>query len=223
MAVYLGSELRFPAVDTADEWGFLAVGGDLSTERLLLAYRSGIFPWGGDPVRWYSPDPRCVMRLPGSAQWLPRRLLRTVRSAKFEIRWNTAFDRVIRACARPAPGREETWLTPPMIEAYDRLHDEGVAHSVETWQDDELVGGLYGIGMGGMFSGESMFHRARDASKVAYAHLLERLERRGYLLLDCQVPSVHLIRLGATIVSRAEYLAWLREALERPCTFDTDY
>lgn len=219
MPVLIDKQLDFPPVERADRWGFLAVGGDLSPRRLLLAYRSGIFPWGGEPVRWYSPDPRCIIELADAEQYLSRRLLRTVRHKRFEIRINTAFEQVIRACAAPAPGREATWLTPRMIAGYIRLHELGHAHSVESWRDGRLVGGLYGIACGGYFSGESMFLRESDASKVAYVALLRRLSARGYVLLDCQVPSYHLFSLGATLISRVTYLTRLRAALKLNCAF----
>jgi leucyl/phenylalanyl-tRNA--protein transferase len=219
MPVFLSDNSGFPPVELADPWGCLAFGGNLSMDQLLRAYTNGIFPWGGEPVGWYSPDPRCVVDPILAQQVLPRRLWRTFRSGRFEIRLNTAFADVIRGCAEPAPGRESTWLTPRMIAAYERLHEEGIAHSVETWRDDRLVGGLYGVALGAYFSGESMFNRERDASKVAYVALLRRLEEREFELLDCQVPSRHLFSLGAGIMSRRHFLQLLHHAIDQPREF----
>jgi leucyl/phenylalanyl-tRNA--protein transferase len=203
---------RLPFFDPelADEHGLVAVGGDLRPEFLLLAYRRGIFPWyaEGDPVCWWSPDPRAVFEL--DRFHVPRRLARTLRQGRFAVTVNRAFAAVIRGCAdRP----EGTWITADMIAAYERLHRLGHAHSVEAWAGVELAGGVYGVALGGLFAGESMFSRLRDGSKVALAHLVERLRQHGFRLFDIQMRTEHTARLGAVEIARAEYLARLREAL----------
>jgi leucyl/phenylalanyl-tRNA---protein transferase len=199
----------------ADEQGLVAVGGDLRPKTLLRAYRSGIFPWynEGDPILWWSPEPRAVFEF--NRFYISRRLARTIRAGKFRLTINQAFDDVMRGCGE----REHTWITADMLDAYARLHRLGHAHSIEAWQGDELVGGVYGVAVGGLFSGESMFHRARDASKVALAYLLEYLRVRGFVLFDTQVLTEHTARLGAIEIPRAEYLNRLRNALEVPVTF----
>jgi leucyl/phenylalanyl-tRNA--protein transferase len=201
----------------ADEYGLVAVGGDLSSERLLEAYRRGIFPWYDEqtPILWWSPEPRAVFELDGLR--VSRRLRRTLRSGRFSVTVNRDFAAVIRACAvRPGQG---TWITADMIAAYERLHHLGHAHSVEAWQGDVLAGGVYGVAVGGLFAGESMFTRVRDGSKVALVALAERLRRRGFALFDIQFVTDHTKRLGAVEIPREEYLARLREAIERPVTF----
>lgn len=203
--------------ELADAEGLVAVGGDLSPARLLLAYRRGVFPWYGEylPVMWWSPDPRAVFELDGLR--LTRRLRRTLRSGRFAVTVNRDFAGVIRGCAdRPGEG---TWITPEMIEAYEALHRLGHAHSVEVWHQGELAGGLYGVAVGGLFAGESMFHRVRDASKVALAFAVERLRRRAFRLFDIQFLTEHTARLGAVEIPRREYLARLREAVRSPVTF----
>ena len=201
--------------EQADEHGLVAVGGDLRPATLLHAYRNGIFPWfnDGDPVLWWSPDPRALFEF--DHFYISRRLLRTIRAGKFRLTINQAFGDVMRGCA----DREETWVTADMIEAYLHLHKLGHAHSIEVWLDKELVGGVYGVAIGGFFSGESMFHRVRDASKVALSYLLEYLKIRGFVLFDTQVVTEHTASLGAVEVPREEYLARLKDALERPVTF----
>lgn len=196
--------------DRANEYGLVAVGGDLRPAYLLHAYRKGVFPWfdDGDPVLWWSPDPRGIFDL--DAFHISRRLLRTLRTDKFHVTINCAFAEVIRGCA----DREEgTWITPDMVAAYEKLHTLGHAHSVEAWQGEELAGGVYGVAVGGLFAAESMFTRLRDGSKVALAHLVEHLRRRGFTLLDIQMLTEHTATLGATEISRAEYLGRLEEAL----------
>ncbi len=203
--------------ELADEYGLVAVGGDLSPARLLEAYRRGIFPWYDEqsPIMWWSPDPRAVFDLPRFH--VPRRLARTVRSGRFRVTVNRDFGAVIRACAvRPGEG---TWITPDMIEAYERLHRLGHAHSVEAWCGDVLGGGIYGVAIGGLFAGESMFTRARDGSKVALAALVDRLRERGYVLFDTQFVTDHTRRFGAVEIPRAEYLRRLRAALRENVTF----
>lgn len=207
----------FPEPRLAEPDGLLAVGGDLSPERLLRAYASGIFPWfsEGDPILWWSPDPRLVLE-PG---WLhvPRSLSRAARRERYEVRADTAFAAVIRRCAGSArPGQEGTWITCEMIEAYERLHELGVAHSFEAWEGGRLVGGLYGVSLGGAFFGESMFADRPDASKLAFVRAVRWLAGRGIELIDCQVRTEHLLRFGAREISRTEFLARLERALERP-------
>lgn len=216
MPVYtLARELAFPPPEEAEPSGLLAVGGDLEPERLLLAYAHGIFPWYAEPLPiWFSPDPRVV--LVPSELHVPRRLRRTLRRAPFELRLDTAFGRVIRACAE-TPRRHEagTWITPPMREAYERLHELGFAHSAEAWRGDELAGGVYGVSLGGCFFGESMFTRRPDASKIALVALVRQLEAWRFDLLDCQVESEHVERLGAVPWPRDRFLQVLSRSLER--------
>lgn len=212
------NRLRFPPVEYATTEGLLAVGGDLSSERLLEAYRHGIFPWysAGQPILWWSPDPRAVL-YPERLK-IRRSLKQTIRRGHFCVRFDTAFRDVMLACAAPRdqyPGGG-TWITDEMIEAYCHLHELGFAHSVETWHDERLVGGLYGVALGGVFFGESMFSRATDASKVALVALAERLRTWGFALIDCQVPSAHLASLGAEEILRARFLAELAQGLTRP-------
>jgi leucyl/phenylalanyl-tRNA--protein transferase len=202
----------------ADPEGLVAVGGDLSPRRLLRAYRRGVFPWyhEGGPILWWSPDPRAVIELDGLH--VSRRLRRTIRSGRFQVTVNRAFAAVVRGCAdRPGEG---TWITPAMARAYAELHRLGHAHSVEAWRGGELAGGLYGVAVGGLFAGESMFSRASDASKVALAFTVGRLRERGFRLFDIQVPTEHTARLGAVTIPRREYLARLRAALRCPARFD---
>ena len=217
MPVYrLDKRLIFPPPDLAED-GLLAVGGDLSVERLLLAYATGVFPWydEGQPILWHSPDPRLV--LPAEELHVPRRLERTLRSGRFRVTFDAAFDGVIDACARsPRLGGGGTWITREMRAAYKALHREGFAHSAEAWLGDNLAGGLYGVSLGGAFFGESMFTRAPDASKVAFVSLVRALAARGIGLIDCQVTTEHLQRLGAREWPRPRFLATLAEAMNRP-------
>jgi leucyl/phenylalanyl-tRNA---protein transferase len=212
----LDHRLWFPPVDLAED-GLLAVGGDLRPERLLLAYANGIFPWYeiGLPILWHSPDPRMVLDV--NALHVPRSLRRAMRRRPYELRLDTAFRKVMLACAEvPRPGQHGTWITDEMVEAYVRLHDLGLAHSVEAWHGDELVGGAYGVALGAMFFGESMFARADDASKIGFAVLVEQLRRWGLTHVDCQVFTEHLARFGAEEWPRRRYLEVLAAALERP-------
>ena len=207
---------QFLDPELADEHGLVAIGGDLKPKNLLKAYRSGVFPWfgEGDPVLWWSPDPRAIFEL--DSLHISRRLARTLRSGRFTLTINRDFGGVIRGCA----DREEgTWLTGDMIAAYETLHRLGHAHSMETWQDDSLAGGIYGVALGGFFAGESMFHRVRDASKVALAYLIDHLRQRGFQLFDIQMVTDHTTRLGAVEIPRAEYLERLRRALACPAKF----
>jgi leucyl/phenylalanyl-tRNA--protein transferase len=198
----------FPPVDQAlsDPNGLLAVGGRLTPRCLLRAYRGGIFPWysEGQPLLWWSPDPRMVL-YPEELR-ITRSLRKTLGHNSFLITFDQAFDRVITACASQRRDDDGTWITADMIAAYCRLHEMGYAHSVEAWCGEELVGGLYGIAIGQVFFGESMFHRFRDASKVALVHLVRRLIAAGFRLIDCQVASAHLVSLGATEISRQRFI-----------------
>lgn len=207
----------FPNPELAEPDGLLAAGGDLSVDRLLAAYAAGVFPWysAGLPILWWSPDPRLVL-FPGELH-VSRSLARTLRSGRFQVRADTAFEQVIRRCAgQRRPGQEGTWITPEMIEAYLRLHRRGVAHSFEAWDGEGLAGGLYGVSLGAAFFGESMFADRSDASKVAFARSVEWLAARGFELVDCQVRTAHLERFGARQIPRREFLARLARALERP-------
>lgn len=205
----------FPPISSAlsEPDGLLAAGGDLSPDRLLLAYRQGIFPWSDDnePLLWWSPDPRCVF-LPGDLT-VTRRLRREVRQSTAEIRINTAFADVIRACAGPRRSEQGTWITAEMDAAYRQLHTMGWAHSIEVWQDDELCGGLYGLAIGKAFFGESMFSACPNMSKLAMLFLAHRMSAGDIAVLDCQVVSAHLLSLGARTQPRAEF----RELLDRVC------
>lgn len=198
----------------AEPNGLLAAGGDLKPERLLAAYRRGIFPWyeEGQPILWWSPDPRAVLRPDGVK--VSRSLRRSLIKGGFELRIDSAFAKVVAACAEPRRYTNATWITRDMAAAYARLHQLGWAHSFETWLDGELVGGLYGVAIGRVFFGESMFARATDASKVALARLAEHLRARSFELIDCQVASAHVASLGATSIARAEFLALLDEYCE---------
>lgn len=211
--------LHFPAPGLADPQGLLAVGGDLRVERLLLAYSLGIFPWygEGEPILWWSPDPRCVV-FPDQIH-LSRRLRRTLGQQRFQVTCNRAFARVVADCAgvRVAAG-EPTWLTGEMQAAYLELHRRGYAHSVEAWEDDQLAGGLYGLAMGRVFFGESMFYRVRDASKVVLVTLMDYLHRQGFALFDCQVTNAHLLRMGARNIPRTTFLGLLDDHLEKSGT-----
>jgi leucyl/phenylalanyl-tRNA--protein transferase len=203
----------FPPVEQAltEPNGLLAAGGDLTPQRLLAAYKRGIFPWyqDGQPILWWSPDPRAVLK--PEALKVSRSLRRSMRNRGFEFRIDTAFDAVVAGCAAPRRYGAGTWITADMAEAYARMHRLGWAHSFETWIESRLVGGLYGVAIGRAFFGESMFSRATDASKVALVHGVEYLRARGTRLIDCQVASAHTRSLGAVDMPRAEFLATIRE------------
>lgn len=203
----------FPPLERAldEPSGLLAAGGDLSTARLLAAYRRGIFPWysPGQPVLWWSPDPRAVL-FPEEFQ-CSRSLAKTMRNGGFESAIDRDFRGVIEACAAPRPQSVGTWITPEMMAAYVELHRRGYAHSIETYRGDRLVGGLYGVRLGGVFFGESMFSRERDASKVALARLVETCAAEGIAVIDCQMASAHLESLGSRRIPRARFQALLRE------------
>jgi len=203
--------------ERADADGLVGVGGDLRPARLLEAYRRGIFPWFDDdsPILWWSPDPRAIFEMDGLH--ISRRLARTVRSGRFAVTFDRAFTEIVRGCAhRPGEG---SWITTDMIDAYTRLHELGHAHSAEVWHEGQLAGGLYGVTIGGLFAGESMFSRVRDASKVALVHCMERLHQRGFQLFDVQFLNEHTSSLGAIEIPRREYLARLRKAIARDVSF----
>jgi len=206
----LTDELIFPDPRWATTDGLLAVGGDLSAERLVLAYKLGIFPWYGEdePIMWWSPDPRCVL-IPENV-YVSRRLARVIKQGRYHLTCNRAFAQVVEACANVRVNKgEATWLIADMQAAYQKLFELGFAHSVEAWCDDELVGGLYGVALGKFFFGESMFHSQPNASKVILARLARHLEKQGYALLDCQVPNPHLLSMGACLIARTEFFECL--------------
>lgn len=213
----LPSAPAFPEPSEADPDGLLAVGGDLSEQRLVAAYAAGIFPWygEGEPILWWSPDPRLVL-YPRDLR-VSRSLRRRLRKGRHELRFDTAFERVVERCARvERKGQSGTWITPDMELAYVRLHRSGWAHSVETWSEGRLVGGLYGISLGAAFFGESMFADEPDASKLALVGLVQLAERWELSLIDCQVATAHLVRCGATLIPRERFLAELARCLEAP-------
>ena len=213
MIPWLAGRPQFPPVAQAlaEPAGLLAAGGELTPEWLLAAYRRGIFPWYTDdqPILWWSPDPRLVLK--PAAIRISRSLRRTLRRHRFDVRFDTAFDEVVAACAAPREPGGETWITPAIRTAYVQLHELGYAHSVETWVEGKLAGGLYGIALGRIFFGESMFSREDDASKVALAHLAARLQREGYAVIDCQMTTEHLLSMGAEEMPREAFCAGLAE------------
>ena len=220
MIPWLDGDSPFPPLESArkEPNGLLAVGGDLSPRRLLEAYRRGIFPWfsEGDPILWWSPDPRMVL-FPEELK-VSRSLAKALRNRRYEIRFDHDFEGVIRACSAPRDGQPGTWITPEMRGAYVKLHQLGYAHSVETWMDGELAGGLYGVAIGAAFFGESMFARVRDASKIALVHLARKLQAEGFGMIDCQMRTGHLASLGAREIPRTRFSRKLRELVdyERP-------
>lgn len=217
MIPWLGPHDPFPPVHNAlrQPNGLLAAGADLSPERLLQAYAQGIFPWynAGEPILWWSPTPRMVL-FPSEIR-ITRSLSKTLRHARFEVRCDTAFDRVLLKCAEPRPDQNGTWISPDIRAAYQRMHELGYAHSVESWLDGELVGGLYGMALGRVFYGESMFSRVSDASKVALAHLAKYLEISGFAVIDCQMTTAHLTSMGGREIPRAEFSRGLRVWTQR--------
>jgi leucyl/phenylalanyl-tRNA--protein transferase len=198
--------------------GLVAVGGAVTPGNLMRAYCAGVFPWSSDPaVTWWCPDPRAIFELDC---YRPARSLRKrIRRSGWVFSLDRDFEGVMRRCAEPTSSRPSTWITDDFVAAYSELHRRGAAHSVEVYEKDEMVGGLYGVTIGGFFGGESMFHRRTDASKAAVAHLVQHLRQRGFVLLDAQVPTPHLARLGAVEISRHEYLTRLRQALVLPVAF----
>ena len=216
MIPWLRKHSPFPPLSRAlaEPNGLLAAGGDLSAERLIEAYRQGIFPWYSDdqPLLWWSPDPRMVL-YPQELK-ISRSLGKRLRRRDYTVRVDSAFARVMRACAAPRDGQAGTWITDDMVAAYGELHRRGIAHSVETWIDGELAGGLYGVGLGRMFYGESMFARVTDASKIALAHLVRQLERWQFGLIDCQMQTAHLASLGAREIPRAAFIGKLKSLVD---------
>jgi leucyl/phenylalanyl-tRNA---protein transferase len=215
---FLSPSDPFPPLESALRApnGLLAAGGDLSPERLLAAYAEGIFPWFGedDPILWWSPDPRMVLYV--REVHISRTLKKTLKAKRFRVTLDTAFPRVVRACAEARRDHEGTWITAGMEDAYARLFELGHAHSVEAWQGDVLVGGLYGVAVGRMFFGESMFTRVSDASKVALVHLTRQLEQWNMPLIDCQMSTAHLASLGARDIGRTDFVAEVRYLVRQP-------
>jgi len=217
MNILRPDNLSFPDHLAANREGLLALGGDLSVPRLLLAYRSGIFPWTDDPLTWWSPDPRAIFEIETFRP--PRRLESKLRHHPFQLTVDRDFQAVVQACAEPAAGRESTWISARFVEAYTELHRQGYAHSVEVWEKGRLVGGIYGVSIQGFFAGESMFHRATDASKIALCFLMDHLRARQFELFDTQVLSPLTARLGAIEIRRRDYLVKLSAALRKPVQF----
>lgn len=208
----LSNALEFPHPKYADEDGFLAFGGDLSPQRLLLAYANGIFPWYNpeDPILWWSPDPRMLL-FPDNLK-VSKSMRKVLQRNYFDICYDTAFEEVIRACAAvPRTGQEGTWITEDILQAYIKMHELGFAHSVEAWQDGQLVGGLYGISLGKCFFGESMFAKVSNASKAAFISMVQKLTRLDFKLIDCQIYTKHLASLGASEIPREVFLEYLAE------------
>ena len=206
----LNEEIEFPSPLTANEEGIVAYGGDLNPERVLLAYRNGIFPWfeKDDYLLWWSPDPRMVL-FPKNLK-ISKSTKKFMRNTNFQITFNKSFTEVVNACAKVKRfGQNGTWITDGLKEAYKKLHEQGHAYSVEVWQNMELVGGLYGIDLGNIFCGESMFTIKNNASKIAFIHLVKELSKNKYKLIDCQVPSAHLKSLGAEEIPRSEFIKYL--------------
>jgi leucyl/phenylalanyl-tRNA--protein transferase len=210
----LDDNLWFPPPETADEEGLLAIGGDLSTERLLLAYQNGIFPWYDGPVPlWWNPDPRFVI-FPEELK-VSKSMKQVLKQRQFTITQNKAFDTVITECQKtPRPGQDGTWISREVINAYTDLHKLGIAHSYEAWQNDELVGGLYGLRMGKVFFGESMFSHVSNASKAAFITAVQQMIPNGLQLIDCQVYTPHLESLGARMIGRHEFLQLLKDLIK---------
>jgi leucyl/phenylalanyl-tRNA---protein transferase len=218
MPIYLlGEDTRFPSPEMASPEGIIAIGGDLSPQRLLNAYASGIFPWYSEdePILWWSPDPRSVL-LPGDLH-VSRSMKKLLEKKKFSVKYDRDFKSVIENCGAPRKKEQGTWITSDIKEAYISLHRLGFAHSVEVYQDNKLVGGLYGVSLGKCFFGESMFSLVPNASKYAFITFVREISRMGFLIVDCQVPNPHLTRLGAREIPRAEFL----ERLEKGLQYDT--
>ena len=207
----LTNEIRFPDPRGADDEGLVAIGGDMSAARLLAAYRSGIFPWTVDPITWWSPNPRAIFEF--EQFHVSRSFQRAMRNGGFTITVDKVFREVMRECARPAPGRRSTWITPEFVEAYCELHRIGHAHSLECWQKERLVGGIYGVSINAFFAGESMFHRVNDASKVALFHLIQHLRQKRFLLFDIQMLTPITKQLGGVEIPRDDYLQRLQTAV----------
>ena len=206
----LTDALLFPSPEQASAEGIVAVGGDLQPERVMLAYRKGIFPWfeSDDFLLWWSPDPRMVL-FPDQLK-ISKSMRTVLRKKQFEVTFNKAFDQVVEACAKVKRfGQNGTWITPGLMQVYSTLHTQGYAHSVEVWEEGSLVGGLYGIDLGTIFCGESMFSKSSNASKVALIFLVKELKKNKYELIDCQVPTQHLASMGAEPISRTKFLSFL--------------
>jgi len=214
----LDDRLRFPDPLLVNAEGLVDIGGDLSAPRLLLAYRSGIFPWTADPVTWWSPDPRAIFEL--DRFHVSRSLARAIRAQDFQITINKAFREVMEGCAAPARGRRTTWISREFIEAYTVLHQLGHAQSLECWQGDVLAGGIYGVSIGGFFAGESMFHRTSNVSKIALYYLVEHLRKGNFSLFDIQMLTPITAQLGGITISRGEYLRRLAAAVDKPSSAD---
>src|ERR1700690_123197 len=217
MTTLLNQNVPLPDPDLADAEGLVAIGGDLASDRLLAAYRAGIFPWTTNPSTWWSPDPRAIFEL--DHFHVPQSLARIIRQGRFEVTIDQSFRGVMEGCAARTPGRGGAWITEEFIEAYTRLHRQGHAHSVECRLKGELVGGIYGVTIGGLFAGESMFHRVNDASKVALHHLVRHLRERGGALFDIQMGTPATKPLDAIEIPRREYLHRLSAAVKKKCSF----
>ncbi len=227
MIPFLGPADRFPPLDQAldEPDGLLAAGGGLSVDRLVEAYSHGIFPWysAGDPVLWWSPDPRMVLAPRGLH--VSRSLRKRLRRLDYRVTVDTAFELVLGECAAPRPGDAGTWLLPDMRRAYLAMHRAGLAHSIEVWMGDALAGGIYGVALGRMFYGESMFSRRTDGSKIAIAYLAAQLDRWGFPMIDCQMETEHLVSLGAVAISRRRFAAEVARLVKEPApvwTLDSD-
>ncbi|HEY8117626.1 MAG TPA: leucyl/phenylalanyl-tRNA--protein transferase [Methylophilaceae bacterium] len=219
MIPWLTANAPFPSIESAlqEPNGLLAAGGDLSAKRLLQAYKLGVFPWfsEGQPILWWSPDPRMVL-FPGEL-YISSSLKKRLRKNEYEIRFDSAFRAVMLACATtPRPGQDGTWITQEILDAYCQLYQLGYAHSVETWIDGQLAGGIYGVAIGRMFYGESMFHHVTDASKIAFVHLVQYLQQHDFGMLDCQMKTSHLASLGAREIPRMEFSLKLAELVNYP-------
>lgn len=211
------SRIIFPDANLANEDGLLAIGGNLEPDTLISAYSSGIFPWSVNPISWWSPDPRAIFSIDNFK--ISRRMLRIFNSGKFSFSIDKCFVEVMKGCARSAPGRESSWISHQFIKAYTRLHQMGIAHSVEAWYDGRLVGGVYGVAFAGFFAGESMFHEVTNGSTLSLYYLMLHLKERGFELFDSQVASPHTLHLGAIEIARNEYLKLLAKALAKNCSF----
>ncbi len=219
MIPWLEIDTPFPPLEKAlvEPNGLLAAGGDLSPERLLTAYGAGIFPWfnEGEPILWWSPDPRMVL-FPDKLK-ISRSLAKRLKKTDYEVRFDTSFREVMLACAGIGrPKQNGTWITRTIIDSYCKLHELGFAHSAETWIDGKLAGGLYGVAIGKMFYGESMFHHVTDASKIAFVHLVQHLQQQGFGMIDCQMKTAHLASLGAHELSRSDFLLMLKDLVNYP-------
>ncbi|MDW7643257.1 MAG: leucyl/phenylalanyl-tRNA--protein transferase [Nitrosomonadaceae bacterium] len=218
MISWITSDSPFPPLETAliTPNGLLAAGGDLSPKRLIEAYRQGIFPWfnAGEPILWWSPNPRMVL-FPNELK-ISHSLYKTLHNSHYEIRIDSAFNQVMQACALPRKEKTGTWIHSDILSAYTALYNMGIAHSIETWENGELSGGLYGIAQGKVFFGESMFFKTPNASKIAFVHLVKQLERWGFGMIDCQMKTIHLASLGAREITRIEFAQKLKQLVTSP-------